>query len=126
LAGLYHGVNIWSDDHALASWIAMDADVLKVVGQVAGIGGLALGVFLLLFRDIIRKNIFPKLPPAEAYRLLRLITVAVWSVAIVGIAAWVYTSQGHASVQADNCGVAIGGSVSGGSSVKNDCNPQPK
>ena len=71
----------------------MDADVLKIVGQVAGIGGLALGVFLLLFRDIIRKNIFPKLPPAEAYRLLRLITVAVWSVAIVGIAAWVYSTQ---------------------------------
>jgi hypothetical protein len=62
----------------------MDADVLKIVGQVAGIGGLALGVFLLLFRDIIRKNIFPKLPPAEAYRLLRLITLAVWSLAIVG------------------------------------------
>lgn len=71
----------------------MDADVLKIVGQVAGIGGLALGVFLLLCRDIIRKNIFPKLPLAEAYRLLRLITVAVWSVALVGIAAWVYTSQ---------------------------------
>jgi hypothetical protein len=55
----------------------VDADVHKIVGQVAGIGGLALGVFLLLFRDIIRKNIFPKLPPAEAYRLLRLITVTV-------------------------------------------------
>ena len=76
---------------------AMDADVLKIVGQVAGIGGLALGVFLRLFRDIIRKNIFPKLPPAEAYRLLRLITVAVWSVAMVGIVAWVYTSQSQQS-----------------------------
>ena len=68
----------------------MDPQILKTVGQVAGIGGLALGVFLLLFRDIIRKNIFPKLPAAEAYRLLRLITGAVWSVAIVGIVAWVY------------------------------------
>src|SRR3712207_5911273 len=68
----------------------MDVEVLKTVGQVAGIGGLALGVFLLLFRDIIRKNIFPKLPAAEAYRLLRLITGAVWSVAIVGVLAWVY------------------------------------
>src|SRR4051794_32659043 len=68
----------------------MDAQLLKTVGQVAGIGGLALGVFLILFRDIIRKNIFPKLPAAEAYRLLRLITGAVWSVAVVGILAWVY------------------------------------
>jgi hypothetical protein len=104
----------------------MDADLLKIVGEAAGIGGLALGVLLLLFRDVIRKNIFPKLPPAEAYRLLRLITVAVWSVAIVGIAAWVYTSSSHAFVQADNCGVAIGGSVSGGSTVRNDCNSETK
>jgi hypothetical protein len=104
----------------------MDANLLKIVSQVAGIGGLALGVFLLLCRDIIRKNIFPKLPPAEAYQLLRLITLAVWSVAIIGIVAWVYTSQGHASIQADNCGVAIGGSVSGGSSVKNDCDRKLK
>jgi hypothetical protein len=103
----------------------MDTGILKIAGQVAGIGGLALGVFLLLFREIIRKNIFPKLPPAEAYRLLRLITVAVWSVAIVGIAAWVYTSQSHASVQASDCGVAIGGNVSG-SSVQNDCSQKPK
>jgi hypothetical protein len=102
----------------------MEADILKTVGQVAGIGGLALGVLLVIFRDIIRKNIFPKLPPAEAYRLLRLITVAVWSVAIVGIGAWVYMA--HAStveVKAD-CGIAVGGNVSG-SNLKNsaDCRP---
>jgi hypothetical protein len=90
----------------------MDGDILKTVGQVAGIGGLALGVLLIVFRDIIRKNIFPTLPPEEAYRLLRLITLAVWSVAIVGIGAWVYVT--HAStpnVEATTGGVAIGGSV---------------
>ena len=92
----------------------MDTELLKVVGQVAGIGGLALGVFLLLFREVIRKRIFPMLPPAQAYRLLRLIIVAVWSVAIVGIAAWVYVGQGPTrAVSADNGGVAIGGDVSG-------------
>jgi hypothetical protein len=102
----------------------MGVDILKILGQVAGIGGLALGVLLLLFRDIIRKNIFPRLPPAEAYRLLRLITVAVWSVAIAGIVAWVYTTQSRAIVQAGNCGIAIGGNVTSGSSVQNDCNAQ--
>jgi hypothetical protein len=99
-------------------------EVLKIVGQIAGIGGLALGVFLLLFREIIRKNIFPSLPADQAYRLLRLITLAVWSIAVVGIVAWVYTSQAHGSVQADNCGVAIGGNITGGSSVRNDCPPK--
>ena len=34
----------------------MEAEVLKTVGQIAGIGGISLGVFLLLFRDIIRKK----------------------------------------------------------------------
>jgi hypothetical protein len=92
----------------------MDADVLKTVGQVAGIGGLALGVLLIVFRDIIRKNIFPQLPPEEAYRLLRLITLAVWSVAIVGIGAWVYvTNASTPNVEATNGGVAIGRDVSG-------------
>jgi hypothetical protein len=65
-------------------------DTLKTVGQIAGIGGLALGIFLLLFRDLIRIKIFPLLPADEAYRLLRLITAAVWSVTVLGICAWVY------------------------------------
>lgn len=69
-----------------------DMEIMKIFGQVAGIGGLSLGVFLILYRDIIRKNIFPRLPAQEAYKLLRLITGAVWSLAIIGIAAWVYTS----------------------------------
>lgn len=96
----------------LREW-PMDAGVLHAVGQVAGIGGLALGVFLLLFRDIIRKNIFPRLPPAEAYRLLRLITGAVWSVAIIGIVAWVYVSPSNSRPDTviSNGGLAAGGTI---------------
>jgi hypothetical protein len=45
----------------------MDAQVLKTAAQVAGIGGIALGVFLLLFRDIVRKN--PRFPIARAVQL---------------------------------------------------------
>src|SRR3954447_2453282 len=87
----------------------MDAQVLKTVGQVAGIGGLALGVFLLLYRDIIRKNIFPKLPAAEAYRLLRLITGAVWSVAVVGILAWVYVETRSTTAAAGGASATVNG-----------------
>ena len=71
----------------------MDTELIKTVGQVAGIGGIALGVFLLLFRDLIRKQIFPTLAKREGYRLLRLIAVLIWSVALAGIGAWVWTSQ---------------------------------
>ena len=68
----------------------MDIDLLKTLGQVLGIGGLALGVFFLLFREVIRKSIFPTLKKDDAYRLLRLISVLVWSVAVIGIGAWIW------------------------------------
>src|SRR5712691_11416254 len=99
----------------------MEAEILKVVGQIAGIGGLALGVLLIVFRDIVRKKIFPKLPQAEAYRLLRLITIAVWSVAVIGIFAWIIPPP---KVSAD-CGIAVGGNVSGSTvtSTATDCRP---
>ncbi len=100
----------------------MDAQILKTVGQVAGIGGLALGVFLLLFRDIIRKNIFPKLPAAEAYRLLRLITGAVWSVAIVGILAWVYVETREPAAAAGPNVTAPGGVAAGRDATGNTVN----
>lgn len=58
------------------------------MGKIAGIGGLALGTLLILFRDVVRKNIFSNLTREQSYKLLRLIIVLVWSVAIIGIAAW--------------------------------------
>jgi hypothetical protein len=68
----------------------MDTELLKTLGQVLGIGGLALGIFFLLFREVIRKSIFPTLKKDDAYKLLRLITVLIWSVAVIGVAAWIW------------------------------------
>jgi hypothetical protein len=68
----------------------IDVQLLKALGQILGIAGLALGVFFLLFRELIRKSIFPTLKKDDAYRLLRLITVLIWSVAVIGIAAWIW------------------------------------
>jgi len=70
----------------------METALLKVIAQAAGIGGISLGVLLLVFREVIRKNIFPKFKDEKlAYRLLRIMVVLVWSIAIIGIGAWVYT-----------------------------------
>ena len=71
----------------------MNADLFKTLGQIAGIGGIALGVFLILFREIIRKKIFPTLKKDHAYRLLRLIAILVFIVALAGISAWVWVGQ---------------------------------
>lgn len=68
----------------------MNPEILKTVGQVAGIGGLALGIFLILFRDVIRKNVFSDLTKEQSYTLLRMIIILVWTIAIAGLIAWVY------------------------------------
>lgn len=91
----------------------MDAEMIKAAGQIAGIGGVALGVFLILFREVIRKSIFPMLMRAQAYQLLKLIVILAWSIALVGIGAWVWTEnrdQTDAHVEATG-GVAVGGNV---------------
>lgn len=78
----------------------METELLKTLGQIAGIGGIALGVFLLLFRDLISKRIFPTLTRDQSFRLLRLIVILVWSVAIAGIGAWIWGGKSeNATVQ---------------------------
>jgi hypothetical protein len=71
----------------------MDAGTFKTLGETAGLAGLAVGLILLLSREIVRKNVFPALSKRDAYRLLRAIAVLSWSVAIVGIASWVWSTS---------------------------------
>ena len=71
----------------------MEPSLLKTLAQIAGIGGISLGVLLLLLRDINRKNIFPKFKNEQlAYRLLRPIVIAVGGLPIVGMGTWVQTN----------------------------------
>lgn len=62
--------------------------ILEVVGRIAGIGGLSLAVVLLIFKDVIRKNVFPMLTQEQAYQILNRIVVLVTVVAIIGILSW--------------------------------------
>lgn len=57
---------------------------------IAGVAGVALAVFLRVFRDILAKDVFPRLSKEHSYRLLRLLSILAWSVALAGIGAWVY------------------------------------
>ena len=106
----------------------MDTELLQTVGQIAGIGGLAIAVLLLVFRDIVAKNIFPQLKKDHAYGLLRLISILVFVVAIAGIGAWVFIETDDAgrtagtdiepdasapSVEASGGSVAAGGNIEG-------------
>jgi hypothetical protein len=71
----------------------MDHELLKTLGQVLGIGGLALGIPFLLSREAIRKSICGRLKEEDAYRLVRFINVSIWSVMVIGIAAWFWGNR---------------------------------
>lgn len=100
----------------------MDVTLFKTVGQIAGIGGIALVVLLLLYREIIRKQIFPQLTKDQGYRLIRLIAVLVFLISLAGLGSGVWVEQRpvpptpattSSSVTADG-GVAAGKNVDAG------------
>jgi|GEM_PF-3484385 len=63
-------------------------EVLRLAGQIAGIGGISLIVFLVLFREIIRKTIFPNLTKHQGYKLLTLIVILIALITLAGIVVW--------------------------------------
>ncbi len=73
----------------------MDNEMLRIAGQVGGIGGLSLGMFFLLFKEMIRKNIFPSLLKSHAYYLLTLFAVLTWSIGVLCIVIWMYIHQNN-------------------------------
>lgn len=54
-------------------------------GAIAGFAGLALGTFLVLFREIISKLVFPQLTKKQSFTILILAMALVWSVSILSI-----------------------------------------
>lgn len=76
---------------------SIDASIIKAFGQIAGIGGLSLLVFAWLFREVIRKRIFPQLSREHAYKIIRLFMLLVFLLSLSGISAWVYIEHSRAS-----------------------------
>jgi len=69
----------------------MTKDILRIAGEIAGIGGLLLGIFLLLFKGVIRKRVFPSLTKVQSGRLYRSLLMLPWAIAFVGISCWIFS-----------------------------------
>src|SRR5688500_1350662 len=66
---------------------------LRALAPYATLAGLGLIVFYYLFRDVIRKNIFPTVSAINAYRLLRLVLVLTFVIAVSAIGVWLLAGQ---------------------------------
>ena len=69
-------------------------DFIKEWGKIAGIAGISLGVFVVLFREVIRKNIFPTLDENSAFIIILLFMVFIWSLSIFSISQYYRYRQG--------------------------------
>ena len=80
----------------------MNSKTFEIFGQIAGIGGLSLGLFLILFRDFIRKKIFSKLDSKQSFLIISLFLILTWAIAFVGIVSWIYISTQTISIHNKN------------------------
>jgi hypothetical protein len=89
----------------------MELSSLAALGKIAGLGGIALGVVVLLLRPVIRNSF--SLPAKQREPFLRLIAIGAFGIGALGIIAWWSGGSGPSSVTAGPCGVAAGRDASG-------------
>lgn len=68
----------------------MDVKLFETLAKYAGLAGISLGVVLVIFRAILKKN----LPdPQAAYSLLKQLMYLTFVIGVIGIAAWFFSSR---------------------------------
>lgn len=91
----------------------MNAELLETLGKIAGIGGIALGVGLIVFREVIRKSVLGALSKDDAYRLVRLVAVFSWTIALAGMGAWAWVeTSSNNDLRTDDPSIATEGAQS--------------
>jgi hypothetical protein len=90
----------------------MDLSSLEPLGKIAGPGGIALGVVVLLVGPVIARA--AGVPPAQRAPLLRFVAGGAFGIGALGIVAWLVSGlAGGPTVTAGTGGVAGGRDVSG-------------
>lgn len=89
----------------------MDLSQLKSLGEIAGIGGIALGVVVLLVRPLIAT--IAGLPKDARAGPVKLIAIGCFAIGALGIAAWTIGSQSGGR-QVSTRGAQSPGVISGG------------
>jgi hypothetical protein len=97
----------------------MDLSSLAELGKVAGVGGIAIGMIVLIIRPMIEGA--KGLPRAERAPIFRLMAIGSFAIGGLGILAWlIATVAAPPSGGGGNCNVTSGGIGSGGNEL--DCN----
>jgi hypothetical protein len=101
----------------------MDLSSLAELGKVAGIGGLAIGMIVLIARLMIERT--KDLPRAERGPTFRLIAIGAFAIGSLGILAWLIATVAAppSGGSGGNCNVTSAGIGSGGNKANCDFSP---
>jgi hypothetical protein len=68
----------------------MESKLLTSLGRIAGVGGIALGLFLLLFQGVLQKQFLPKsgLNADQAFAIIVALMILTFGIAVIGLVAW--------------------------------------
>jgi hypothetical protein len=67
--------------------------MLKIAGAIAGVIGIITTLVFIIFREIIRKKIFPQLTKSQSYRVLVTIIILSFTLGCFGIYAWLLSEK---------------------------------
>jgi hypothetical protein len=71
--------------------LGMQPNLFKVLGGVAGLAGVSLGVFLLLNHRVLGLDIFPGLSQAQAFAIIFALLVFTFGISGIGVIGWLLT-----------------------------------
>src|SRR5262245_34877490 len=68
----------------------MESKILSSLGRIAGLGGIALGVFLLVFQGVLQKQFLPQagLGSGQAFSVILSLMIVTFGIAGIGVIAW--------------------------------------
>ena len=84
---------------------------LAALGKIAGIGGIAIGMIVVLGRLLIQRS--SSLPAKERAPMLRLLAIGAFAIGGLGIVAWTLGNSAGVHVTGATGGITAGGNATG-------------
>lgn len=70
----------------------MDTSLFETLGKYAGLAGISVGVVLVIFRQLLKLQIFSKLVSDQTYKLLQQLMYLTFAIGVIGIGAWAFVA----------------------------------
>jgi TPR repeat protein len=76
----------------------LEGRLLTSLGKIAGLAGIGVGVFLLLFQSVLKQKFLPQagLTTDQAFHVIMALMILTFGIAAIGVAAWIMGQKGGA------------------------------